>query len=284
MKRVALFALCALLGGCAAQADATYSPATPQSPPPPPPPPPSSAAADDSSASSTVEVDVAPAPETEPEELVATSEPPEPVYEEQGDAPGSDVVWVGGYWQWTGSDWGWYYGGWYPAPEGRIYVEPYYEHVDGHVVYVRGYWGARGEEPRYYGGDRIVFRAAVRPEGYVRGAHVVVARSGGLPPGRRGSYGPRPAGARKRPLPRASAPRRALSHGSPNREQGHGEAAHGDQGHGEAGHTEPGHAEPGHEPEHAQPGGARPEPEAKPEEKAAPKGQPPRARPKPHRK
>ena len=135
--------------------------------------------------------------------------------------PGDGMVWVGGYWQWTGSDWAWYYGGWYPAPEGRVYVEPYYEHNDGHVVYVSGYWGMRGAEPRYYGGDGIVFNVAVRPEGYVRGQHTFVARSVGLPPGKRGHYGPKPTGAvRRRPLPTATAPRRALARATPHGEAG----------------------------------------------------------------
>ncbi len=122
MKRLALFALWTALGGCAASADVAST--GPAYPPPPPPTATATVAVDNPSASSTVEVDVAPAPEAEPEELVATSEPPEPVYEEQGDAPGADVVWVGGYWQWAGSDWGWYYGGWYPAPEGRRFTSP----------------------------------------------------------------------------------------------------------------------------------------------------------------
>src|ERR1700722_5283157 len=81
----------------------------------PPPPPPSvsveAQAGADVQAGGTAEVDVAPAPETsDPEELVAPSEAPEMVYEEQTDAPNPGLFWVGGYWQWTGADWSWYYG------------------------------------------------------------------------------------------------------------------------------------------------------------------------------
>jgi hypothetical protein len=223
---------------------------------PQPPPPPA--------AQAQIDVTVAPAPETEPEELVATSEPPELVYEEQTDSPNPGYVWIGGYWQWSGNDWVWYYGGWHPAPEGRVYVSPYYEHVNGHVVYVRGYWGARGEEPRYYGGDRIVFAAAVRPAGYVRGQHTFVARSAGLPPGRRGHYGPKPAGViKKRPLPTASAPRTPVV-----REEGRG-----------AEHAEVGAGAGAGKVDHEVKAGARPEVkaegkgEAKPEVKTEPKGE-----------
>jgi hypothetical protein len=224
-KTIALSTLLgsSLLAGCAAQADVN---ASVNAPPPPPPPQVQVEGQVDVQAEPT---DVAPAPEAtdEPEELVATSEPPEPIYEEQDDGGGPGMVWVGGYWEWTGNDWVWFYGRWAPAPEGRIYIEPYYEHVDGHVVYVRGYWGVEGRPPRYYGGERIVFTAAVRPEGYVRGQHVAVAASVGLAPGARaGHYGPAPAGATARALPAATAPRKAVRRRRATPEEGHAQPGH----------------------------------------------------------
>jgi len=216
------------------------------------------------------DVGMAPPPETEPEELIATSEPPDPVYEEQTDAPSPGMVWVGGYWQWTGSDWSWYYGRWNTAPQGRIYVEPYYERDDSHVVYVRGYWGTRGEAPRYYGGDRIVFAAAVRPAGYRRGDHELIARSTGVPPGHRaGHYGPKPTGSVKaRPLPMATAPREPVPRAEP--EIG-ARAETGTK-------LETGGANPGTVAKPVPV--AKPGPAAKPEPKAPPK---PAPRPKPKR-
>jgi hypothetical protein len=279
MKRLALFAVSTLVCGCTVHASGGWVP-PPRAQvvvetPPPPPPPQGNVVVEAQPGSASVEVEVAPAPEAtaEPEEVIATSEPPEPVYEEQTDAPSPGQYWVPGYWQWTGSDWGWYYGAWAAPPEGRIYVEPYYEHVNGHVVYVRGYWGAQGEEPRYYGGDRIVFSAAVRPAGYVRGQRVVVARSVGVPPGSRGHYGPKPTGAvRKRAMPTATAPR-SVHYGARGEVAGHAEG-HG-EGHGEAhaeahGGTEahPEHPEAAHTAPAAKP---EPRPEPKPAPKPAPK-------------
>jgi hypothetical protein len=121
----------------------------------------------------------------DPTEVVVTTEPPEPVYEEQTDPLGPGYVWTAGYWGWTGGDWAWYGGSWLMAPEGRLYVEPYYERVNGNVVYVGGYWGAADAPRRSYGGDRIVFAAAVRPADYKRGEPVRVPHSAGAAPGTR---------------------------------------------------------------------------------------------------
>jgi hypothetical protein len=281
MKKTASVAACILLGsslllGCAEHEGASADVA--MAPPPPPPPPPVGvqvgvqAQVQGDAPPADGQAEMAPPPDetAEPEEVVATSEPPEPVYEEQTDMPSPGMVWVGGYWGWTGNDWAWYYGGWQPAPAGRIYVEPYYERVDDHVVYVRGYWGVTGEEPRYYGGERIVFVAPPRPVGYVRGQYTVVVRSGGLPPGQRGHYGPRPSGpVKKRPMPIARAPR-------PRGGRGGGQ------------HVEPGRGEGRGEPSRGEPGRVEAEPRAKPEARPAPqperKAPPPRQSPKPRKK
>jgi hypothetical protein len=151
-------------------------------------------------------VDAEPVATSDPEEVTATTEPPDPVYEEQIDAPGPGMVWVGGYWGWNGVDWGWNWGHWAAPPEGRIYIEPYYERVGGRVVYVRGYWGPHDAPRRSYGGDRIRFATAVRPANYHRGEHVVVEHRAGPMPGKRPGGAYEHATGTARPLPRATAP------------------------------------------------------------------------------
>jgi hypothetical protein len=154
----------------------------------------------------TVNVEVEPIPQGNPEEVQATTEPPDPVYEEPTDSPNVGYVWVGGYWGWNGVDWGWSWGRWAQPPEGRIYVEPYYERVGGRVVYVQGSWGAPDAPRRSYGGERIQFTAAVRPANYHRGEHVVVEHRAGPLPGKRPGGAYVKATGTVRPLPTATAP------------------------------------------------------------------------------
>jgi hypothetical protein len=165
--------------------------------------------ADATPASADVSVGVEVAPEitvAEPEEVTVTTEPPDPVYEERLDMPGPGYVWVGGSWAWTGAEWGWYPGRWLMAPEGRLYIEPYYERVGPNVVFVRGYWGRPDAPRRYYGGERIRFAEAVRPVDYRRGEPPHFERRAGV------AIGTRPAGFYEhgtgpvRPLPRAAGP------------------------------------------------------------------------------
>jgi hypothetical protein len=150
-----------------------------------------------------VSVDVA-APEitvADPEEVTVTTEPPEPIYEEPTDLPGPGYVWVGGSWGWTGRDWGWYPGRWLMAPEGRVYVEPYYERVGPNVVYVRGYWGRPDAPHRSYGGERIRFAPVSRPVDYRRGEPPRFERRPGAPPGMRPAGFYEHASGPVRPLP-----------------------------------------------------------------------------------
>jgi hypothetical protein len=164
-------------------------------------------AAADVTASVDVSIDAAPEVTTaDPEEVVATTEPPDPVYEERVDAPGPGYGWVGGYWGWTGSDWVWYPGRWLPAPEGRVYIEPYYERVGPNIVYVRGYWGPHDAPYRSYGGDRIRFAAPMRPADYRRGEPPRVVHSVGARPGSRPMTAYAHATGAARPLPRATVP------------------------------------------------------------------------------
>jgi hypothetical protein len=154
----------------------------------------------------------------DPPEVVVTTEPPEPVYEEQTDPVGPGYVWTAGYWGWTGGDWAWYGGAWLRAPEGRLYVEPYYERVNGNVVYVAGYWGAPDAPRRSYGGDRIAFAAPVRPADYKRGEPARVPHSAGAAPGTRPATAYVHATGTPRPLPtRVESPRRTVAAGPQQR-------------------------------------------------------------------
>jgi hypothetical protein len=205
----------------------------------------------------------------DPEEVTATTEPPDPVYEEETDMPGAGFYWVHGYWGWTGADWAWYSGRWLRAPEGRVYVEPYYERVGANVVFVRGYWGPPNPPHRSYGGERLVFARPPRPVDYRRGAPPHFERRAGDPPGHRPATFYARATGPSRPLPHATAP----SYRVAARGEMHAEPAHAEPARGEV------RAEPGHEmhpvdPEHhVAPGhevgpGARPEPMNHPPEKA----------------
>jgi hypothetical protein len=155
----------------------------------------------------------------DPAEVTVTTEPPEPLYEEQTDSIGPGYVWTRGYWGWSGADWAWYPGAWLMAPEGRLYIEPYYERVNGNVVYVGGYWGAAEAPRRSYGGDQIVFAAAVRPSDYRRGEQVGVVHSAGAQPGSRPASAYMHASGTVRPLPTRVESPRTLATGAPRQIQ-----------------------------------------------------------------
>lgn len=58
--------------------------------------------------------------------------------------PYPDAVWIGGYWVWEGN-WVWARGRWSDRPHpGYAWVHPYYEHRDGAVIFVSGFWSAPG--------------------------------------------------------------------------------------------------------------------------------------------
>jgi hypothetical protein len=85
------------------------------------------ALADATPANADVSVGVEVAPEitvAEPEEVMVTTEPPDPVYEERLDVPGPGYVWVGGSWAWTGAEWGWYPGRWRWHPRAACTSSP----------------------------------------------------------------------------------------------------------------------------------------------------------------
>ena len=185
--------------------DAPPPPPAPEAPPAPPAPEPAAS----------VDVEVDPIPAGDPEEVQATSEPPDPVYEEQTDSPNPGYVWVGGYWGWNGVDWGWNWGRWSEPVAGQFYIAPYYERVGDRVVYVHGYWGPHDAPHRAYGGDRITFTAAVRPANYHRGEHIVVEHRAGPAPGKRPGGVYVHAVGTVRPLPKATAPAHRVAEAHP---------------------------------------------------------------------
>lgn len=228
-ESVAWVLVSALVAGCGGTI--TFRAAAPPPPPPaevtvgvgaPAPPPPEAAPAPaPPAAEATVEVE--PVSQGDPEEVSATTEPPDPVYEEETPAPSQGYIWINGYWGWNGIDWGWHWGRWESPPPGRIYIQPYYERVGPRVVYVRGYWGTHESPHRSYGGERIHFVAAARPANYHRGEHVVVEHRAGPPPGKRPGNAYVHATGVVRPVPHETVPHRIAentAHPEPREEKG----------------------------------------------------------------
>jgi len=76
-----------------------------------------------------------------PAEVVVTEEPPAPVAEVVGIAPGPGLIWIGGYYHWYGGRWVWYRGHYERPPHpGAVWVRARYELRGGRRVYIRGYW------------------------------------------------------------------------------------------------------------------------------------------------
>jgi hypothetical protein len=221
MKRLALLMLAgSTLMGCV---DDGYVRVEAAPPPPPQPVVVSATVSTDVPAPPTGRVE-APAPPVveatdDPEEVTAVTEPPDPLYEEPDDMPGPGYVWIGGYWGWTGADWAWSPGHYMVAPAGRVYVAPYYERVNGQVVFVRGFWGPPGYAYRTYGGDRITFEAVPRPVGWHRGYYDNYHSMPGERPGARPARFYAHASGTFRPVPRATAPYRAAPAPAPMRDR-----------------------------------------------------------------
>jgi hypothetical protein len=78
---------------------------------------------------------------SEPAEVVVDTEPPPPLVETVGIAPGPGFFWIGGYYHWYGNRWGWVAGHYERPPHrGAVWVGPRYAARGGHRIYVRGYW------------------------------------------------------------------------------------------------------------------------------------------------
>jgi hypothetical protein len=265
IESVAWVLVSALVSGCGGSLTVRAT-----APPPPPPPEvtvgvgvgaPAPAAPGPSAppppAAAEVTVEVEPITQGDPEEVTATTEPPDPVYEEETPAPSPGHVWVGGYWGWNGVDWGWNWGRWESPPAGRLYVQPYYERVGTRVVYVRGYWGTHDSPHRSYGGERIELARPARPANYHRGEHPTVEHRAGPPPGKRPGNAYVHATGTVRPVPHETVPQhRTASMHDANTPRAESKEEKGNVHEGTAGHepgkaTEPGkghEAIAGHEP------------------------------------
>jgi len=83
-------------------------------------------------------------PMHQPEPIAVAWAPPPLLVETLPPPPFEDAVWVGGYWVWHG-DWVWAHGHWIEPPHpGYTWVQPYYEHRDGEVIFVDGFWAEPG--------------------------------------------------------------------------------------------------------------------------------------------
>jgi len=70
--------------------------------------------------------------------------PPPMLVETPPPMPYPDAAWTGGYWTWEGN-WVWAHGRWLQPPHpGYNWVNPYYEHRGGEVVFINGFWAAPG--------------------------------------------------------------------------------------------------------------------------------------------
>ena len=134
LTALATAALATLLAGCVApshtvvHADASYRVAPVWTPPPPEP---------------VISVQVEP-PLVQPAPVLVDVAPPPMLVEVPPPQPYPGAVWTGGYWGWQGR-WVWCAGRWASPPRtDDVWVQPYYEHRDGAVVFVSGFWAARG--------------------------------------------------------------------------------------------------------------------------------------------
>jgi len=76
-----------------------------------------------------------------PGEVVVTEDPPAPIYETVGVAPGPGYLWIGGYYHWSGGGWVWYRGHYARPPHpGAAWIRARYEFRGGRRVYIAGYW------------------------------------------------------------------------------------------------------------------------------------------------
>jgi hypothetical protein len=82
-----------------------------------------------------------PVPPAPPGEVIVTEDPPAPIYETVGIAPGPGFIWIGGYYHWTGGRWVWYRGHYARPPHpGAAWVGARYEFRGGRRTYIAGYW------------------------------------------------------------------------------------------------------------------------------------------------
>ena len=103
----------------------------------------------DSAPQAAVSVYVEP-PLMQPPPIMVDWAPPPMLVEYPPPMPFYDAIWIGGYWAWAGT-WVWAAGRWVAPPMPHYtWVNPYYEHRGGQVVFITGFWsppGRRFEPP-----------------------------------------------------------------------------------------------------------------------------------------
>lgn len=83
-------------------------------------------------------------PLSQPPPILVGWAPPPMLVDIPPPMPFAGAVWIGGYWVWEGT-WVWAAGRWMAPPwPYYTWVPPYYEHRDGRVVFVTGFWAAPG--------------------------------------------------------------------------------------------------------------------------------------------
>jgi len=75
-----------------------------------------------------------------PGAVVVSEAPPRTVVEVQTVAPGSNYIWIDGYWSWSGSRWYWSAGHWETQRLGYYWVAPHYTYSRGRHYYAPGGW------------------------------------------------------------------------------------------------------------------------------------------------
>lgn len=80
----------------------------------------------------------------QPAPIAVAWAPPPMLVERPTPPPFEGAIWTGGYWTWQGN-WVWAAGRWSAPPQpGYAWVQPYYEHRDGAVVFITGHWSPPG--------------------------------------------------------------------------------------------------------------------------------------------
>lgn len=89
-------------------------------------------------------------PLMQPAPILVDWAPPPMLVEYPPPMPFYNAIWIGGYWAWSGT-WLWAAGRWVAPPMPHYtWVNPYYEHRGGQVVFITGFWappGRRFEPP-----------------------------------------------------------------------------------------------------------------------------------------
>lgn len=84
-------------------------------------------------------------PAKETEQSSQEAPPSQPIDDERPTSPGSNYIWLSGYWWWTNSTYVWVPGYWSVPPQPNYaYVSGYWTYRSTHWVYVRGGWASPG--------------------------------------------------------------------------------------------------------------------------------------------